>query len=626
MNNLKPIQSIILIVLISIPFKYHVAASDDKCAADAVSFFCPNCGGIEVTDCTADCEGYLFSDYNHGICYDRRLFNVRGNIIGDPDNHYPFLWTDILGGIIWFITAAIAVPCGIGGGGIYVPVGILLLRFSPKASSGLSQASVFGACLGGLFVNAFNFHPNRFIRDTRGVPSSLEPGKIVPYEANKSATQVEQDKQDYLNGGDGKRKFYTRPLIDYDMTLFLAPMEMAGAVLGVTIQRLLPDWLYLLFSSLVFSFTSYKTYKKFFSAYKEDKARNQKLKSDPEEVVAEETVDEVIKHVSSVVTMAAENSEGEGSIESPGDVEPNVISQISVHDSFHENDSGSADDIITKAGVIFDKDSMEDSEMLGKRRQFLEEDSRQFPKEKMAYLGLLWAVLTAIAFLKGGKGFHSLIGITCEDAGFHLLGSFQFLWTFSFAAYFGYRNVKRTEKRLEVHYPFNETDILWTYPRLRYFSFSAFVAGFVAGLIGIGAGMFLGPILILNGVHPSISTATTATMIVLTCSSIAVMYVMSGMVPWEYATYFFLACMCGAYIGKTRVDAYVKRTGMVSMLIGALATIIAFATVGCVSILLMGLAKQNWCFSSFNQFCVVDNDNIDCQKRTLVDAEEMFPY
>jgi len=138
--------------------------------------------------------------------------------------------------------------------------------------------------------------------------------------------------------------------------------------------------------------------------------------------------------------------------------------------------------------------------------------------------------------------------------------------------------------------------------------------------------MFLGPILILNGVHPSISTATTATMIVLTCSSIAVMYVMSGMVPWEYATYFFLACMCGAYIGKTRVDAYVKRTGMVSMLIGALATIIAFATVGCVSILLMGLAKQNWCFSSFNQFCVVDNDNIDCQKRTLVDAEEMFPY
>lgn len=190
---------------------------------------------------------------------------------------------------------------------------------------------------------------------------------------------------------------------------------MAGAVLGVTIQRLLPDWLYPLFSSLVFSFTSYKTYKKFFSAYKEDKTRNQKLKPDPEEVVPDETVDdEVIKHVSSVVTVAAENSEGEGSIESPGDVETNAISPISVHDSFHENDSGLVDGIITKAGVIFDKDSMEDSEMLVKCRQFLKEDSRQFPKEKMAYLVLLWAVLTAIAFLKGGKAFHLLIGITCE--------------------------------------------------------------------------------------------------------------------------------------------------------------------------------------------------------------------
>lgn len=60
MNKLKPIQSIILVVLISIPFKYHVAASDDKCAVDAVSFFCPNCGGIEVTDCKADSRATYF--------------------------------------------------------------------------------------------------------------------------------------------------------------------------------------------------------------------------------------------------------------------------------------------------------------------------------------------------------------------------------------------------------------------------------------------------------------------------------------------------------------------------------------------------------------------------------------
>jgi hypothetical protein len=33
-----------------------------------------------------------------------------------------------------------------------------------------------------------------------------------------------------------------RPVIDLDMALLLAPMEMAGAILGQIIQKMLPDW------------------------------------------------------------------------------------------------------------------------------------------------------------------------------------------------------------------------------------------------------------------------------------------------------------------------------------------------------------------------------------------------
>ena len=113
-------------------------------------------------------------------------------------------------------------------------------------------------------------------------------------------------------------------------------------------------------------------------------------------------------------------------------------------------------------------------------------------------------------------------------------------------------------------------------------------------------------------------------MSVLTSSGIAVLYVMSGLVPWEYATYLFLAGMSGAYIGKTKVDAYLKKTGMVSLLIGALATIIAFATIGCIAILLMGLEKVNWCLAGFNDFCTVQSEDA-CPTR-LLEAEELFPY
>jgi uncharacterized membrane protein YfcA len=137
--------------------------------------------------------------------------------------------------IIWFLTAGVATAAGVGGGGIYEPLGILLLQFSPKASSGLSQASIFGASLGGLILNLPNRHPNVHIKNL---------------------------------GQDGRD--YKRPLIDYDMALFLSPMEMAGAVLGVLIQKVLPNWLYLTLAGIILGLTVYKTFSKYFQTHKKE--------------------------------------------------------------------------------------------------------------------------------------------------------------------------------------------------------------------------------------------------------------------------------------------------------------------------------------------------------------------
>ena len=111
-------------------------------------------------------------------------------------------------------------------------------------------------------------------------------------------------------------------------------------------------------------------------------------------------------------------------------------------------------------------------------------------------------------------------------------------------------------------------------------------------------------------------------MIVLTSSSVAVLFVTAGLVPWEYAVTFFSICFCGAYIGKTYIDGYVKRTGKASLLIFLLATIIALATIGCIVIVLTRLADANWCFAGFNQFCSVDaedalEDQCEANRRAL---------
>jgi uncharacterized membrane protein YfcA len=125
--------------------------------------------------------------------------------------------------------------------------------------------------------------------------------------------------------------------------------------------------------------------------------------------------------------------------------------------------------------------------------------------------------------------------------------------------------------------------------------------------IGIGGGMILGPLMLVMGMHPRVSTATTATMIVLTSSSVAILFITSGLVPWEYAVCYFCVSFAGAYIGKTYIDGYVKKTGKASLLIFLLATIIAFATVGTSYIVFSQLADANWCFAGFNQFCKISH-------------------
>ena len=177
-----------------------------------------------------------------------------------------------------------------------------------------------------------------------------------------------------------------------------------------------------------------------------------------------------------------------------------------------------------------------------------------------------------------------------------------------------------------MNYPFNETDVLWDVKKLQFYSFFTFIAGIVAGLIGIGGGMVLGPLMLVMGINPRVSTATTATLILLTSSSVAVMFVMSGLVPWEYALYFFCVFLLGAYIGKTRIDAYIKKTGMASILIGILATIIGLATIGCIVILFMNLAEVDWCLDGFKPFCSVQTEEDKCPASRLLEADELFAY
>ena len=573
---------VVLLFLVLVVELTSAAGYGSQCAAN-YEYYCPNCGGINVTNCLS-CDGYSNTEENNAFCFNRRLFAPYNDDPTDSDNYYVYLWRDIVATFVWFFAAGVATACGVGGGGIYVPLGMVLLAFAPKPASGLSQASIFGASLGGLALNIRDQNPHTDIKDP----------------------------------DDDSGKTYTRPVIDYDMALFLAPMEMAGAVLGVLIQALLPNWLYLFLAAIILGFTAHKTYKKWWSTRQKEMAKAAandstaalSMPAEPDPATSEDS--------------DKGNNEKNGSTDEQGD---------------DEVEEGKAETKVYSA------------EQLQVRKDLLEKDARQYPHEKLIALVILWIGLIILTFMKGGKGVASIVGITCESPWYGVLIAIQFVWTLGFALVYGLKLPKIQKKKDDCGYPFTEDDVYWDNSKLRFYAFFTFVAGIVAGLIGIGGGMVLGPLMLYMGIRkscfcsfskrrnrsfvsmcsalyslsaspqsnqrvffcfkhtdPRVSSATTGTMIVLTSSSVAVLFVTFGLVPWQYAVYFFCICFLGALIGKTKIDGYVKKTGKASILIFLLATIIALATLGCVVSALTRLAAADWCFDGFKPFCVQSSE------------------
>merc|ERR1712159_235416 len=104
---------------------------------------------------------------------------------------------------------------GIGGGGILVPIYILIMRFSARYGIPLSNVTILG---GALANNAFNMqkrHPNKNVN---------------------------------------------RPVIDFDLVLLMEPPTIAGAVIGSILNKVLPEFVITTLLVIVLGATALRTW------------------------------------------------------------------------------------------------------------------------------------------------------------------------------------------------------------------------------------------------------------------------------------------------------------------------------------------------------------------------------
>eukprot|EP01031_Cornospumella_fuschlensis_P035721 gene35721-43322_t len=127
---------------------------------------------------------------------------------------------DIWGTIFTSLGLMIAASGGIGGGGILVPIFILVFGFSTRYAIPLSNFCILGSSITNMILNLVKRHP-----------------------------------------------LADRPLVDWDLILVMEPLTMAGAIVGAFLSKILPDWLLVISLVALLAFTTWKTLEKGFEQY-----------------------------------------------------------------------------------------------------------------------------------------------------------------------------------------------------------------------------------------------------------------------------------------------------------------------------------------------------------------------
>lgn len=137
---------------------------------------------------------------------------------------FPLQGTDYVGLACAIAGLCLAASSGLGGGGLLIPIYILLMDFPVKHAISLTSITVLGGAISNNILNANKRHPDH------------------PH----------------------------RYCIDWDFILLMEPATIAGAMIGAVLNDFFPDITLVVMLLLLLSFTAYTTLKKARTLYKEE--------------------------------------------------------------------------------------------------------------------------------------------------------------------------------------------------------------------------------------------------------------------------------------------------------------------------------------------------------------------
>lgn len=187
---------------------------------------------------------------------------------------------------------------------------------------------------------------------------------------------------------------------------------------------------------------------------------------------------------------------------------------------------------------------------------------------------VLEAVSIFFSAVKGSSTSKSVIGIEQCSAGYFGINAAYFSFMLAMAAFASVYLVRKTRVCEQTNYNFDSGDIRWTYLKCLIIILVAFGAGIAVGLLGLGGGNVIGPLLLGFGVRPEVSTISSLFTILLSSSTAALQLIISKQINLQYAGWFYWQSVLGSIVGILVLRRYAAKKQRMSLLIMCLAAIL----------------------------------------------------
>ena len=195
-------------------------------------------------------------------------------------------------------------------------------------------------------------------------------------------------------------------------------------------------------------------------------------------------------------------------------------------------------------------------------------ETPKLPVNSICLICFNYISVLLFALMKGGGAgdnhSKSIVGLSSCSTGYWLLVVFYIVYCIASTL---------------LAYQFAKPVLKWSMRNLLCYSSIAFLGGIGSGLLGLGGGLIISPLLLDIGVSPQTTAASSSLMVLFTSSSTTLQFYLGDLLDIQYASIMFAISMLASLTGITIVGELVKKYKRPSIIVFLLTGVTAFSVI-----------------------------------------------